>query len=85
MLSPALPTAKQSRKASFDSVDKRLQENEANMLNMETYIESKRVQLTELQHYLIQEFAEMQEQREKEGRMVEVFRGEVRGLLADVK
>jgi uncharacterized phage infection (PIP) family protein YhgE len=80
-----LNQGRRSQRDSFDSIDQRLQQNDADMVNMETYIESKHAQLSELQQYLVREFAEMQQRREAEGRVAEVMGAELRLLLADVK
>lgn len=56
----------------FQSIDKHVTENEQNLLNMETFISEKQMEITELQNFILRQFEEIEKWKCKKEQIINV-------------
>lgn len=78
-------TSKVLSSTSMEYLDQKVQENENEMLNMEMILENKRMEIHELQHYLIEEFESMEAWKDKKDKINDVMSIGVIGILKDIR
>lgn len=70
---------------SMEYLDQKVEENEKEMLNMEMILENKRMEIHQLQNYLIEEFESMEVWKDKKDKISDVISVGVTGLLQDIR